>query len=1029
MGIEGQWGLNNARAYRLDSPQLGSSPRFRVDDALRSQPPLRAIEFKEHERFSSALTSRDLNSQQLERAIAEQESDNQYAQAPKPTSGTTGQSVPDDLNPRQRRDLSIAKESSTQVIELRRKGQYGKALPLAERVLKLRENVLGPRHILVATSLNNLALLYSDQGQYERAISLFQRSIQVSEALLGAYHPKVAVSLNNLAGVYFDIGDYTQAKSLFQRTIGIYEQALGPEHLRIAASLSNLAVLQTELGNNGQAELLHQRALKIYKENLGVDHPSVATSLNNLAYHYTNLGNYRKGEALYQQALEISEKALGPNHPSVAVSLNNLAILYSSQEDYARAEPLHQRALRINEKVLGADHPKIATDLQNLAQLYSKQDNYRKAEPMYQRALRIQRKTVGDQHPRVANSLSGLAWLYRGQAQYDKAESLFREALDIYQSAFGPTHPWVANAFSNLAWLYQAQDKTTRTYEVLKQAIAIEEQNLKSVLSIGSEAKKRSYIKTLSRKTNATISNHLQQSPRNLQSAQLAFRTVLQRKGRILAALTDSFQSLRQDLTPADQTLFDRLQKARSQYATLMLKNTGGQSALDQDLIRFFKDQEEALEEQLARRSIEFRTENQPVTIAAIQQQLPAHAALVELIRYRPYNTRARRQVEQWQAPHYAAYILRAEGQVQWVDLGEAEPIDQSIFQFRTALESRSITIQAIARRLDQQVMQPIRAKLGNTRQLLLSPDSQLNLISFAALVDENNQYLVETYDITYLSSGRDLLRLQSTAAKSSLQPPLIMANPDYQKSGAIAKGAIANKNRGSRDLNLTFGPLPGTQQEAAQLHRLLPKATLLTADQATENILKQVKSPRILHIATHGFFLETDLEAALNPSADRAGISIISSVARPKTTQKSYENPLLRSGLALAGANTRRSGEEDGIFTALEATGLNLRGTQLVVLSACETGLGDVANGEGVYGLRRAFVMAGSESQVLSLWKVDDVGTKDLMVKYYQRLLQQAGRSEALRQTQLEMLRSQKYQHPYYWAAFIPSGNWKPMN
>ena len=215
----------------------------------------------------------------------------------------------------------------------------------------------------------------------------------------------------------------------------------------------------------------------------------------------------------------------------------------------------------------------------------------------------------------------------------------------------------------------------------------------------------------------------------------------------------------------------------------------------------------------------------------------------------------------------------------------------------------------------------------------------------------------------------------------------------------------------------------------------MLPEAQLLTESQATENAIKQVQSPSILHIATHGFFLE-DIELVAAPAFGNQSFlnnrslwlePIEGAIPRPQITNP--ENPLLRSGLALAGINQRQSGTEDGVLTALETAGLNLSGTKLVVLSACETGVGDVANGEGVYGLRRALVMAGAESQLFSLWKVDDTGTKDLMVKYYQRLLNNEGRSQALRQTQLEMLRSQKYQHPYYWAAFIPSGEWKPMD
>jgi CHAT domain-containing protein len=230
----------------------------------------------------------------------------------------------------------------------------------------------------------------------------------------------------------------------------------------------------------------------------------------------------------------------------------------------------------------------------------------------------------------------------------------------------------------------------------------------------------------------------------------------------------------------------------------------------------------------------------------------------------------------------------------------------------------------------------------------------------------------------------------------------------------------------------LKFASLDGTKLEADTIAPLFPNVTVLTQSQATENALKQLQSPSILHIATHGFFLE-DVECV--PASDARGafstpativpeyVGDRKQVCRP--TPSNTENPLLRSGLALAGFNPRTSGTEDGVLTALEAAGLNLYGTRLVVLSACETGLGDIQNGEGVYGLRRAFVTAGAQSQLMSLWKVDDYGTSELMSLYYQRLQKGEGRSEALRQVQLEMMQAPAYQHPYYWASFIFSGDW----
>lgn len=240
------------------------------------------------------------------------------------------------------------------------------------------------------------------------------------------------------------------------------------------------------------------------------------------------------------------------------------------------------------------------------------------------------------------------------------------------------------------------------------------------------------------------------------------------------------------------------------------------------------------------------------------------------------------------------------------------------------------------------------------------------------------------------------------------------MASSDVTKPGRSLSSAT---NRRSGDLSqLQVGPLPGTAAEAEALRSLLPNAAILTEAAATENAIKQVQAPRILHVATHGFFLPD----VARPEADGP----LGSPSRPMT-----ENPLLRSGLTLAGFNARSSGDDDGVFTALEASNLNLFGTQLVVLSACDTGLGEVASGEGVYGLRRAFAIAGAESQLLSLWKVSDDGTQSLMSRYYEQLMAGMGRSEALRAVQLAMIaEGGEYSHPYYWSAFILAGDWKAL-
>jgi CHAT domain-containing protein len=625
--------------------------------------------------------------------------------------------------------------------------------------------------------------------------------------------------------------------------------------------------------------------------------------------------------------------------------------------------------------------------------------------------------------------------------------------------------------------LYWAQGDIARALEFLNRGTNIEERNLDLILTTGSEVQKSAYIATLFGTTNATVSLQIQGAPNNPQATRLALTTVLRRKGRVLDALTDSLQTLRQNLQPSDQKLLDELAANRSQLSTLLFKGAGNLPPEQyRQQVATLKAQAEQLETTLSRRSAQFRTESQPVTLEAVQQLIPADAALVELVLYYPLNRKATKRDEYWGNPRYVAYVLHAQGDPKWVDLGEAEPINQAVADFRQTILNpiRRARVKQAARTLDEKLMQPIRKLLGDKRTVLLSPDSQLNLIPFAALVDENNRYLVENYSITYLTSGRDLLRLP--IGSNSHSAPVLVANPDYDKPGDPSVQIATNpetsppapplrgegssnippfpareggqgglgqtvltrstNNRRSSDLvQLKFGALPGTASEAAAIAPMLPGVKLLTDSKATENAIKQLQSPKILHIATHGFFLKNvplvappDFSTSIFLQDSRSlGVEPRPGAILSSRTANT-ENPLLRSGIALAGFNPRKSGSEDGVLTALETAGLNLSGTKLVVLSACETGLGDVANGDGVYGLRRALAIAGTESQLISLWKVDDEGTKDLMVSYYKRLINNVGRSEALRQTQLEMLSNPTYQHPYYWAAFIPSGDWTPM-
>jgi CHAT domain-containing protein/Tfp pilus assembly protein PilF len=930
-----------------------------------------------------------------------------------------------------------------------------------KRALAIQEKSLGPEDPQLASTLTSLGVIYQTRGDYAQAERLLLRALALREKAAGTEEIFIIQSMKSLASLYETKGDFDKAGLLLQQVVTRLEKLVGPDNPIMAATLSDFAIHTKNQGDYVKAEQLYQRAIAILEKAHGPDDASLSTPLDNLANLYQSKGDNQRAEALYKRSLAIAEKTLRPEDPQIATILSNLGVLYEEQRKYDLAEPLEQRALVIKEKALGPMHPEVATVLSNLQVLYYDKGDYEKAESFSQRVLTIKEKALGPEHPDVAIAINNVAALEEKRGNYKTAESLYLKALAIYEKKLGPKHPDTSAMVFNLALLLAAEGLTSQAISYLTRGTDISEYNAGLILATGSEEQKSRYMSTISSETDYTVSLHLRSVPNDLSAARLALTTILRRKGRALDAMTEQLAALRRRSDPEDRALLEQLVAVRSQLATLVFDRAARErpASEQQAAISKLEAEVQRLEAAVSARSAEFRAQSQPVTIESVHAAMPADTALIEIASYRPFNTQAKNRSERYGPARYAAYVLRKEGavfgvlhQVSWVDLGDAVAINDDVDELRRALRNPSSTnVKQLGKALYEKVMHPILPLLGKTHRLFLSPDGDLNLIPFGALVDEQERYLVETYSITYLTSGRDLLRLQVHTV--SKQGPVVFANPLFEQvgdPGDFGKQTAPVVDSGSRgrppprDLrNVRFKPLPGTAQEAKALGDVLSGVKLWTGAQATEAALKQVSGPSILHIATHGFFLP-DQAQAFGESA--RGIIVSTQ------TQTGGENPLLRSGLALAGVNQHQSGAgEDGVLTALEATGLDLWGTKQVVLSACETGLGEVKNGEGVYGLRRALVLAGSESQVMSLWAVSDAATRDLMADYYKRLQAGEGRTEALRQVQLTMIKSaaptapsaqqrdvgieqrqktplEDRSHPFYWASFIQSGEWRSL-
>jgi CHAT domain-containing protein/Tfp pilus assembly protein PilF len=772
-------------------------------------------------------------------------------------------------------------------------------------------------------------------------------------------------------------------------------------HLSEADKLDRQVQELLDAGKYSEAIPPAAQCLQLRERTLGPEHPGTALSLNNLAELYARMGDYAKAEPLYQRALKINEKALGPDHPSTALSLNNLARLYYETGSHAKAEPLDQRALKINEKALGPDHRSTALSLNHLALLYDDMGDYAKAEPLFERALKICEKALGPDHPSTALSLNNLAELYRLLGDYAKTEPLYRRALKINEKALGPDHPNTATALNSLAYLYAAMGDPKEALRLVAQAQRVQEKNLSDILSFTSEQQRLAFQKT----TNpydllGTLGN----------APELA-ETVLRQKGVVLDSLLEDRLVAEASGDPKQREIIEQLRAAKQRLMQLQLeipkdlsKQAQKQRAAEKEKL---STEVEQLEGGLARQVAGLGKARRAlsVTVAQVQSILPQQAVLIELLGYSHYLGKSKFE------PRYGAVVIGASGGPSWIPLGNAAAIEKNVGLYQKSVRGKTdeATLSSVLKALNNQVWAPIEKALpAGTTTIIVSPDAELSFVSFATLLTADDRFVGEKYFVRYVASGRDLLR----EAKPTAGPKITMrvfANPDFGGITASPRleqtNTVALRSVEMRDLEgISLPSLPGTEKEAAELEVRAKKSgwqsETYLGPNATKAELRKVNSPRILHLATHGFFLpEIDLGKTIDPLQPGQEI--------PKGK---LVNPMHRSGLALAGAQTTLQAwakgevppiENDGIVTAEDVGGLKLDGTWLVVLSACDTGGGEARAGEGVMGLRRGFVQAGAQNLLMTLWPISDRTTVQIMLDFYDAAFKTGNAPQALADTQ----------------------------
>jgi tetratricopeptide (TPR) repeat protein len=889
---------------------------------------------------------------------------------------------------------------------LKKIGDYAKAEPLYQEALRIRRKAFGPEHPDTASSLNNLAELYRAMGDYGKAEPLCQEALRIRRKVLGSENPDTATSLDNLAMLYKDMGDYAKAEPLCQEALRIHQKVFGSEHPDTARSLNNLAVVYQTMGDYAKAEPLYQEALRIRQKVRGPEHPDTASTFNNLAGLYREMGEYAKAEPLYQEALRIRQKVLGSEHPDTATSLDNLAMLYTDMRDHAKAEPLYQEALRIRQKVFGSEHPDTAISLNNMAVLYLRMGDYVKAEPLYQEALRIRQKVFGLEHPDTAISLNNMAVLYLTMGDYVKAEPLCQEAPRILKKVLGPEHRETATSLTNLALLEFDLGRIDEATAVARQASAAELAILSKIFSFTSEQQRLAYLDIF---RPYSLFPFLKGTETDLAAA------VLRYKGVVLDSIIEDRLLAKASQGSEDQKLVEQLNLNKRQLGQLLLQPAQNVSDKTNRRIEALEGEVEGIESQLALHVAGLGQVRHALSVSLdqVQSTIPEDGALIEYLRYPRYFGKGK-----WEQ-RYGAIVLASTGKPSWIPLSDAGDVDAIVSQYQRLVRDASDQeeLSTNLEKLYGKLWEPIKQSLPReVRRIIISPDSQLNFVSFATLLEPKGGFLAEKYAIQYAASGRDFL---SEVKPATGTEAIVFANPNFDLSPSqtiataddMPSDTTAGIMRGVEKRNiedLIFIPLGGSQIECDDLTNEFEswhlKADSFTGKYATKEALLRIHSPYILHLATHGFFEPATKSVEQQPDSSQQSV----------TKSKFFKNPMHCSGLALAGANVTleawQHGEappvgNDGIVTAEDVAGLDLRSTWLVTLSACDSGSGETKAGEGVLGLRRGFIQAGTQHLLMTLWPISDAVTVEIMRDLYEAAHTSGNAPLALAEVQREWL------------------------
>jgi len=912
------------------------------------------------------------------------------------------------------RELAVALDNLGSVEQAL--GNLDEAETLHERALDIFTRSAGHLSTDAGTAIGNLGALHAARGRFEQAEACRLRALYTHLSASGPLGSETLQDAQALCSLYLRLGRAAEADWLVELMLSVGGREAKPSYRGLAEMLVALARDAFKHHRLDLTERVITRAIELLEATEGREAPATLAARFQRATSRRALGQLDDAE---NELTELVQRF--GNRDDERNTLQTSIELAKTYRDKGGSQPARQllenAVARLRAKEVG-DREMLSSALGNLGELAHHENRNDEARSHYRAALEALDDPSRLDWPWLVH---GLATVEYHLGNYEEAARLYTDAKSRWTELHGARHPFVATCAANLALVHWSSGAAADALPAFREAIELRDEDVRRQLVLGSERQRLEYARVQQDDLSKVVSFCIAHSSREPALRVFGAEVTIRRKARVLDGISQTLRLARGSASDATGELLDRLGAVRSEIAQLGSPFRLGPEATAVGELRRLRTEEDALEIRLSHEGALKAPELEKVTLEAIQRALPETAVLIEYVRYKKFDP-VRDGRAPWRELRYAAVAIENRGPPAWYDLGDCEEVDSRVNRLRSliAVPAPLEAIRSEARHLIGLLIAPLSEMIGDRSHWLVAPDGLITLAPFDVLLDAWRG-LDDAPLVSFLVTARELAPRPDAPERTGVT---ILAAPDFDAVAADPDGPHAGAIRRGE----SFEPLSGAAEEARGVKRSYPEARVIEGGEATVRALTEVDAPLVLHIATHGVFAPL---AGPTTTWSTDLVSMPDSLLFVNRPIQETPDPMVHSGLVFAGANTESESGVPGIVTAREIASIDLRGTELVTLSACETGVGHIRDGEEFSGLRRAFGIAGARSQLTSLWAVDDEATAALMIAFYERVRNGKGRARALREAQQVVRRSTghpEWAHPEYWAAFQLSGDWGPI-